>query len=71
MNIDNIIKNHEILDKELRQALATMEKSDSIREIHERIRENQLSCPHFSVRYNWVMVNDICPYCGKYLGGAQ
>ena len=64
MTIDEIIANHEKLDKELRIALSTMERSDAISEIRHRIIENQTRCPHFSSKYNWMIAYGKCPYCG-------
>ena len=65
MNIDEIIRNKERLDAELLSALSTMEKKDAIFKIREQIEENQNACPHYSEKYNFVQVNDICPYCGR------
>ena len=41
MNIDDIIATKERLNNELRVALATMEKKDTIRQIKQAIEENQ------------------------------
>lgn len=65
MNIDEIISTKERLNNELRTALATMEKKDTIRDIKRAIEENQMRCPHFSTKYNWASKLDTCPYCGK------
>lgn len=67
MNIDEIIQNKEILDKALYVALSTMEKKTVIKELRQKIKDNQAACPHFSEKYNFVMIDDICPYCGKKL----
>ena len=64
MNINEIINTHDNLKRQLRNALATMERSEKIREIREAIIENQRKCPHFSNKYNWAIVDDTCPYCG-------
>ena len=64
MNIDNIISNYERLDKELKIALSTMERSDRVFEIKKEIIENQKQCPHFSNKYNWTIAAGRCPYCG-------
>lgn len=72
MNIDDIINTHEFLDKELKIALATMERSNKIKEIREKIIENQKQCPHFSSKYNWTIANGYCPYCGfQFTGGRK
>ena len=66
MNIDEIIYMREKLDNELRMALSSMEKKDTIREIREAIKRNQNACPHFSTKYNWTVADgSTCPYCGK------
>lgn len=64
MTMEEIIHNREQLDRELKIALATMERSNKIFEIKKAIIENQKQCPHFNANYNWVVINDTCPYCG-------
>jgi len=64
MNIDDIIRAHGELDRELRMALATMERSNKIEEIRNKIKDNQAHCPHVSNKYNWAITNGTCPYCG-------
>ena len=51
MNIDEIITTRERLNKELRIALSTMERSDKVYKIKKEIIENQKACPHFSSKY--------------------
>ena len=68
MNIDEIISRHEELDRELRIALSTMERSDKIKHIRTQIIENQKQCPHFSNKYNWTIAYGCCPYCGFEFG---
>ena len=64
IDIDEIIHAKEMLDAELRHALSTMEKKDTILKIRMRMMELQNNCPHFSAKYNWTHT-DHCPYCGK------
>lgn len=64
IDIDEIIHTKETLDAELRHALSTMEKKDTIQKIQKRMMELQNKCPHFSAKYNWTHP-DHCPYCGK------
>lgn len=64
--IDDIITTHEKLERELRMALATMERSDKVFEIKKQIIANQSKCPHFDNNYNWAITNDTCPYCGMH-----
>lgn len=64
MNMDDIIQTHEELDRQLRVALATMERKDTIANIRHQIIVNQNRCPHFSEKYNWTVAAGRCPYCG-------
>lgn len=64
MTIEEIINNHEKLNKELRIALSTMERSNTIAEIRSKIIKNQMACPHISDKYNWTVADGKCPYCG-------
>lgn len=68
MNIDEIISRRAELDIELKRALSTMELKSTVSEIRDQIAENQMRCPHVSTRYNWSMIEGICPYCGKKVG---
>ena len=68
MTMNEIIKRKEQLDQALRAAVSTMERKDTIPFIRDEIHKNQEACPHYSTEYNWTIVNDICPYCGKKLG---
>lgn len=69
--IDEIIRENERLAKELRMALSTMERSDRVNEVHKKIIENQKRCPHFSTKYNWAVVDGVCPYCGFQLNNTE
>lgn len=71
MNIDDIIQNRQDLEYRLRVALSTMERKSTIQEIHKEIIENQRQCPHVDNKYNWAIVDGICPYCGFVLGGRS
>lgn len=64
MKIDDIIQTREQLNHELRMALSTMERKDTIEKIKLAIIDNQKHCPHASTKYNWEITNDTCPYCG-------
>ena len=68
MNIQEIIKTRENLEKELRLALASMEKKETIFMIKKKIDENQFNCPHFDLTLNFSQIDNHCPYCGKDLG---
>lgn len=65
IDIDQVIRKKEQLNKELQLALATLEKKDDVKEIREKIHENQECCPHYSNKYNFVWEGNKCPYCGK------
>lgn len=67
MSIEEIIGRREILNKELRAALASMEQKDTIFEIKKQLNELQAECPHFSDVFCWVIADGTCPYCGKKL----
>lgn len=64
MNIDDIIQTREQLNRELRMALSTMERKDTIEKIKLAMIDNQKHCPHASTKYNWEITNNTCPYCG-------
>lgn len=65
MNIEEIVARKKQLNCQLRIALTTMERKDTIAEIRREIIENQKNCPHFSTEYNWAVVDGVCPYCGQ------
>lgn len=67
MNIDEIMVKHAQLEHDLNLALATMERKDEIKRIREEILNNQDHCPHFSEKYNFTIIDGVCPYCGKHL----
>ena len=67
MNIDEIMVKHAQLEHDLNLALATMERKNEIKRIREEILNNQDHCPHFSEKYNFAIIDGICPYCGKHL----
>lgn len=69
MDIEKIIETKERLNQKLSAALSTMEyHPNEISQIKSQIKENQAQCPHKSSKYNWAIVNNICPYCLKKLG---
>ena len=69
MNIDEIISRRAELDIKLKKALSTMELKNTVSEIKDEMAENQMRCPHVSTRYNWSVIDGVCPYCGKKVGG--
>lgn len=71
MNIEEIMETRERLDQELRYALATMERKNTIQNIRLKIIENQKRCPHFSNEYFLTVVDGVCPYCGFHLAQEE
>ena len=71
MTIEKIIESHERLEKELAFALSTMEKKDTIQKIRKQLIELQSHCPHFDSNYNYAIIEDKCPYCGKKIFGGK
>ena len=69
-DIDLIIQKHEELEGKLLAALSTMERKDNIAKIRLEILKNQRECPHYSTKYNWAIIKDICPYCGMHLNNG-
>ncbi len=57
------------LNNELRRALSTMEKKDTITIIKQQIKELQELCPHKINDYYDFSNADECPYCGKKFKG--
>lgn len=66
MTTKEIIEKHEILNKKLQMALATMERKDTIAKVRKEIMDLQSECPHFSddPNFQWTYANGTCPFCG-------
>ena len=67
MNMEEIIRKHEDIERRLMFALSTMERKSTINEIHLELIELQHKCPHFSAEHNFAIIDGECPYCGKQL----
>lgn len=67
MDINRIKKQYEDLNKDLKHALTTMERSDRVFVIRDAIKELQQLCPHNNGNYDFS-TTDECPYCGKHFG---
>lgn len=65
MNIDEIMQKSAALHAQLRVALSTMDKKDTIFQLHTELKQLQDECPHYSAKYNYTMADNKCPYCGK------
>lgn len=64
MDINEIQARYNNLNMDLKRALATMEKKDSVFLIKRQITELQTVCPHNNGNYDFSH-SDECPYCGK------
>ena len=65
MDINEIKTKYQNLNLDLRRALSTMEKKDSVILIKQQIEELQQLCPHkINDTYDFSH-SDHCPYCGK------
>ena len=64
MDINSVKDKYDSLNKELRQALSRMERTDKVFVIREAIKDLQTICPHNNGSFDFSN-NDECPYCGK------
>ena len=64
MDINSVKDKYDNLNKELRQALSRMERTDKVLVIREAIKDLQTICPHNNGSFDFSN-NDECPYCGK------
>lgn len=68
MDINSIKVKYEALNKDLKQALSRMEKTDRVFIIRDAIKDLQTLCPHNNGHYDFS-TDDECPYCGKHFKG--
>ena len=69
MDINEIQARYNNLNRDLRTALATMEKKETVFVIKQQIKELQSICPH-KINDMYDFSNDKeCPYCGKQFKG--
>ena len=64
MDINNIKLQYDNLNKELKQALSRMQRTDKVIKIREAIQDLQELCPHDNGSFDFKST-DNCPYCGK------
>ena len=64
MDINNVKSKYQELNKELKQALSKMERTDKIILIREALDNLQSACPHNNGSFDFS-TTDECPYCGK------
>ncbi len=67
MDMNNIKVQYEALNKELKQAVARMDRSDRVFIIRDAIKDLQKLCPHDNGSYDFSDTEE-CPYCGKKFG---
>ena len=67
MDINNIKVEYETLNKELKQAVAKMERTDRVFVIRDAIKDLQKLCPHNNGNYDFSESSE-CPYGGKKFG---
>lgn len=68
MDINNIKVKYESLNKDLKQALSRMERTDRVFIIKEAIKDLQAICPHDNGSFDFTNT-EYCPYCGKRFKG--
>ena len=68
MDINNIKVKYESLNKDLKQALSRMERTDRVFIIKEAIKDLQAICPHDNGSFDFTST-EYCPYCGKHFKG--
>lgn len=64
MDIDNIKVKYESLNKDLKDALSRMERTDKVFIIREAIKDLQQLCSHNNGSFDFSDTSE-CPYCGK------
>lgn len=64
MDIDNIKVKYESLNKDLKDALSRMERTDRVFIIREAIKDLQQLCSHNNGSFDFSDTSE-CPYCGK------
>lgn len=64
MTGEQIYNRREKLKQELKVALSEMVLSTKIYEVRAEMETLKQQCPHFDAKLNFVMVDNICPYCG-------
>ena len=69
MDINSIKVQYENLNKDLKQALARMERTDKVFVIKEAIHDLQQLCPHDNGSFDFS-TTEYCPYCGRKFKGA-
>lgn len=67
MDINSIKVKYDTLNKELKDAVSRMEKTDRVFIIRDAIKDLQQLCPHNNGNYDFSAEAE-CPYCGKKFG---
>lgn len=64
MKIEEIMARRSKIETDLRIALSTMEKKETIHKLRQNLVELQNKCPHFSLEHSYAIIDEKCPYCG-------
>ena len=67
MDINNIKKEYDSLNDELKRIVSRMERTDKVFVIRDAIKDLQKLCPHNNGSYDFSDTEE-CPYCGKKFG---
>lgn len=68
MTIDEIKAARSDLEIQIQHASATMELNTALRNAYEKLKQLQSTCPHSEGEFDYNN-KEICPICGKKLGG--
>lgn len=63
MKIEEIMARRSKIETDLRIALSTMEKKETIHKLRQNLIELQNKCPHFSPEHSYAIIDGKCPYC--------
>jgi len=63
MDINSIKTQYDNLNKELKDVLGRMERTDRVFTIRDAIKDLQRMCPHNNGSFDFS-TTDYCPYCG-------
>jgi protein-arginine kinase activator protein McsA len=67
MDINSIKTKYDSLNKELKDVLSRMERTDKVFTIRDAIKDLQKICPHDNGSFDFS-TTDYCPYCGRKFG---
>lgn len=67
MKVEEIMARRRKIETDLRIALSTMEKKETIHILRQNLIDLQNKCPHFSLEHNFAIIDGKCPYCAAKL----